>query len=95
MATQRRFATRAARATPVPTSTSRPLTPPIQLANVYAFDDLEQVDTVWEGQRPGYVYGRFGTPNHTMLEETLAALRARTSARANFLKRPTTIRRVP
>ena len=74
MATQRRFATRAARATPVPTSTSRPLTPPIQLANVYAFDDLEQVDTVWEGQRPGYVYGRFGTPNHTMLEETLAAL---------------------
>jgi len=38
------------------------------------FDDLEQVDAVWEGDRPGYVYGRFGTPNHTMLEATLAAL---------------------
>ena len=41
---------------------------------MYVFDDLAQVDAVWESRRPGYVYGRFGTPNHTMLEETLAAL---------------------
>ncbi|MBI3457893.1 MAG: aminotransferase class I/II-fold pyridoxal phosphate-dependent enzyme [Candidatus Rokubacteria bacterium] len=69
-----RFATRAARAVPHPVSASRPLTPPIHLASVYVFDDLTQVDAVWEGQRPGYIYGRFGTPNHTMLEETLATL---------------------
>jgi cystathionine gamma-synthase len=69
-----RFATRAARAAPPPPSASRPLTPPIHLANVYVFDDLAQVDAVWEGQRPGYIYGRFGTPNHTMLEATLAGL---------------------
>ena len=69
-----RFATRAARAVPHPASVSRPLTPPIYLANVYVFDDLAQVDAVWEGQRPGYIYGRFGTPNHTMLEATLAGL---------------------
>ncbi|HSE94599.1 MAG TPA: aminotransferase class I/II-fold pyridoxal phosphate-dependent enzyme [Methylomirabilota bacterium] len=69
-----RFATRAARGMPPPASVSRPLTPPLHLANVYVFDDLEQVDAVWESRRPGYVYGRFGTPNHTMLEETLAAL---------------------
>jgi len=69
-----RFATRAARAVPPPPSVSRPLTPPIHLANVYAFDDLAQVDAVWEGRDPGYVYGRFGTPNHTMLEGTLARL---------------------
>jgi cystathionine gamma-synthase len=69
-----RFATRAARSTPPPVSASRPLTPPLHLANVYVFDDLEQVDAVWERRRPGYVYGRFGTPNHTMLEDTLAAL---------------------
>jgi len=74
MTTKGRFATRAARATAPPVSASRPLTPPIHLANVYVFDDLEQVDAVWEGHRSGYVYGRFGTPNHTMLEETLAAL---------------------
>lgn len=74
MTTEPRFATRAARAVAPPQSASRPLTPPIHLANVYVFDDLEQVDAVWEGRRPGYVYGRFGTPNHTMLEETLAGL---------------------
>ncbi len=69
-----RFATRAARAVPAPESASRPLTPPIHLANVYVFDDLAQVDAVWDGTQRGYVYGRFGTPNHTMLEETLASL---------------------
>jgi cystathionine beta-lyase/cystathionine gamma-synthase len=69
-----RFATRAARAAPPPRSASTPLTPPVHLANVYVFDGLDQVDAVWEGREPGYVYGRFGTPNHTMLEDTLAAL---------------------
>jgi cystathionine gamma-synthase len=74
MARRPRFATRAARGARPPASVSRPLTPPIHLANVYAFDDLAQVDAVWEHRRPGYVYGRFGTPNHTMLEDTLADL---------------------
>jgi cystathionine beta-lyase/cystathionine gamma-synthase len=46
----------------------------VHLANVYVFDDLDQVDAVWEGRTGGFVYGRFGTPNHTMLEDTLAAL---------------------
>jgi cystathionine gamma-synthase len=71
---QLRFATRSARATSQPPSASIPLTPGIHLANVYVFDDLNQVDNVWEGRQAGYVYGRFGTPNHTILEETLAAL---------------------
>ncbi len=69
-----RFATRAARACPAPASSSAALTPPIHLANVYTFQSLAHVDAVWEGREPGYVYGRFGTPNHTMLEATLAAL---------------------
>jgi cystathionine beta-lyase/cystathionine gamma-synthase len=69
-----RFATRAARGAGMPSSVSRPLAPAVHLANVYVFDDLDQVDAVWEGREPGYVYGRFGTPNHTVLEETLAAL---------------------
>jgi cystathionine beta-lyase/cystathionine gamma-synthase len=74
VSTKPRFATRAARATPFPRSASRPLVPGLHLSNVYVFDDLEQVDDVWEGRAAGYVYGRFGTPNHTMLEDTLAAL---------------------
>jgi cystathionine beta-lyase/cystathionine gamma-synthase len=55
-------------------SASRPLTPPIYQTNVFVFDDMETVDAVWESERPGFVYGRFGTPNHAMLESMLAAL---------------------
>ena len=69
-----RFATRAVRAAPPAPSVSRPLTPPIYLASVYTFESLEQVDAVWDGHQPGFVYGRFGTPNHAMLEATLADL---------------------
>jgi cystathionine gamma-synthase len=69
-----RFATRTVRAAPPPDSGSKPLTPPVHLANVYVFENLDQVDAVWEGRESGYVYGRFGTPNHTMLEETVATL---------------------
>jgi cystathionine gamma-synthase len=55
----------------------------VHLANVYVFDDSRQVDSVWEGRETGYVYGRFGTPNHTMLEETLADLEGGESALAS------------
>ena len=74
MSARLRLATRTARAAPSPESASKPLVPAIHLANVYVFEDLAQVDAVWEGREAGYVYGRFGTPNHTILEDTLAAL---------------------
>lgn len=69
-----RFATQTARGALAPRSASKPLIPAVHLANVYVFESLEEVDAVWEGRESGYVYGRFGTPNHTMLEDTLAAL---------------------
>jgi cystathionine beta-lyase/cystathionine gamma-synthase len=55
-------------------SSSRPLTPPIYQTNVYVFEDMDTVESVWEGKRPGFVYGRYGTANHTMLEDLVAAL---------------------
>jgi len=55
-------------------SASRPLTPPIYQTNVYVFEDMETVESVWENKRPGFVYGRYGTANHAMLEELVAAL---------------------
>lgn len=57
----------------VPSGT-RPLTPPIYQTNVYVFADMETVESVWDGKAPGYVYGRYGTANHTMLEDLVAAL---------------------
>jgi cystathionine beta-lyase/cystathionine gamma-synthase len=55
-------------------SRSRPLTPPIYQTNVYVFEDMDAVEAVWEGKEPGFVYGRYGTGNHQMLEEMVAAL---------------------
>ena len=55
-------------------SASRPLTPPIYQTNVYVFEDMDMVESVWEQKKPGFVYGRYGTANHTMLEELVATL---------------------
>lgn len=55
-------------------SASRPLTPPIYQTSVYAFEDMETVESVWEAKTAGYVYGRYGTANHTMIEELVAGL---------------------
>jgi cystathionine beta-lyase/cystathionine gamma-synthase len=55
-------------------SASRPLTPPIYQTNVYVFEDMDTVESVWEQKTPGFVYGRYGTANHTMLEDLVAAL---------------------
>jgi cystathionine beta-lyase/cystathionine gamma-synthase len=55
-------------------SASRPLTPPIYQTNVFVFEDMDSVESVWEHKTPGFVYGRYGTANHVMLEELVAAL---------------------
>jgi cystathionine beta-lyase/cystathionine gamma-synthase len=55
-------------------SASRPLTAPIYQTNVYVFEDMETVESVWESKTPGFVYGRYGTGNHAMLEALVAGL---------------------
>lgn len=69
-----RFPTLVARGGQPAPGVTRPLTPPIYQTSVFVFDDLERVDAVWEGREPGFIYGRFGTPNHAELEETVARL---------------------
>ncbi len=68
------FHTLAARGGRDVASASRPLTAPIYQTNVYVFEDMETVESIWEGKTPGYVYGRYGTGNHTMLEDLVARL---------------------
>ena len=69
-----RFETFVARGGRDVASASRPLTPPIYQTSVYAFEDMQAVESVWDHKTPGFVYGRYGTGNHTMLEELVAAL---------------------
>jgi cystathionine gamma-synthase len=51
----------------------RPINPAIHQATVYAFDSLEELESVYQNE-PGYFYYRNGHPNAAALEETLAVL---------------------
>jgi cystathionine gamma-synthase len=53
----------------------RPVNPAIHQATVYAFDSLEELERVYDGE-PGHIYYRNGHVNSGVLEETLAALEA-------------------
>lgn len=65
------IAARGGRQAPSP---NRPLSPPIYQTSVYTFESLDEVDLVWEEEKDGFIYGRYGTPNTAMLEDLLAAL---------------------
>ena len=54
---------------------STPVAPPISLASVHAFDDLDLLLDAYHGKRSAYAfYRRFGHENGRQLEETMAAL---------------------
>lgn len=73
-------ATRCVRsAVPTPGST-QPLVAALDASVVYRVDSLEQVDAVYEGRQPGYVYARDGHPNLTQLCRKVAELEDAQSA---------------
>ncbi|HEX7125607.1 MAG TPA: PLP-dependent transferase [Thermodesulfobacteriota bacterium] len=55
-------------------SVTRPHAPPIVPAAVHEFEGLGQVDDLYEGRAPGYIYYRNGGPNQAALEAAVAAL---------------------
>jgi len=52
----------------------QPLVPSLAQTAVFAFDSLEQLEAVWTGERPGYIYTRMGNPNLEELAQAVAAL---------------------
>ena len=72
---KRHMATRAAHAgTPSPRQDYIPTVTPIHPSVTYVYDRMEDLDGVFAGTRPGYVYGRYGNPTVTALEEVVADL---------------------
>jgi len=55
-------------------SGSTPSVMPIHQTSVYDFPDLEQVDEIFDHRKPGFIYGRYGLPNHAAFEEIAAKL---------------------
>ena len=55
-------------------SVTEPLAPPIWPAAAFAYRDLETMEAILAGEQPGFVYARYGVPNHVQLERALAKL---------------------
>jgi len=53
---------------------SRPEVPPIYATSVFSFERLEDMDKVFEGKSPGFIYSRIENPTNKLLEDTLAEL---------------------
>jgi len=54
-----------------PESVSRSKSLPITMTSVFAFDDVETLDQVYEGKAKGYIYTRNGNPVHDALAEIM------------------------
>jgi len=51
-----------------------PVSTPIYSSVGYLYDSMEDLDGVFAGERPGYVYPRYGSPTVAALEEAVATL---------------------
>ena len=63
---------RAARS--LPPGEGQPVVPPLVQSVAFDYGSAAEQDAVFGGDRPGYVYGRYGTPTTAALERALAEL---------------------
>src|SRR5881628_2379322 len=63
---------RAARS--LPPGEGIPVVPPLVQSVAFEFGSAAEQDAVFGNERPGYVYGRYGTPTTAALEEALSEL---------------------
>ena len=59
---------------------TKPKVPPIYASSVYSFETLGDLDSIFDGEKNGYIYARMGHPNADILEQTVSALEGTESA---------------
>lgn len=70
-----RLGTRVVRAARrLPAGAGEPLVPPLVQSVAFAHGSASEQDAVFANERPGYVYGRYGSPTTAALESVLAEL---------------------
>ena len=75
MTAERRLATRVVRSARVlPGGAGAPVVPALVQSVAFDYSSAAEQDAVFGNERPGYVYGRYGTPTTAALEEALADL---------------------
>ncbi len=53
----------------LPQPTGQPVATPIYATATFTYDSMEEIDQVFGGEKPGYVYTRYGNPTVAALEE--------------------------
>lgn len=51
----------------------RPTSTPIYASATFTYDSMEEIDQVFAGEKPGYIYTRYGNPTITVLEDAIRA----------------------
>jgi O-acetylhomoserine/O-acetylserine sulfhydrylase-like pyridoxal-dependent enzyme len=51
-----------------------PVNTPVYQSAAFVYDSIETMDAIFAGERPGYVYTRYGNPTVTALEHAIATL---------------------
>lgn len=65
-----------------PAADYTPVVTPIAPAVGYVYEDMDQMDAVFAGTRPGYVYLRYASPTITAFEAAVASLEGAEAAQA-------------
>jgi cystathionine gamma-synthase/methionine-gamma-lyase len=60
----------------------RPTSTPIYAAATYTYESMDEMDKVFAGELPGYVYTRHGNPTITVLEDVIRLVESGAVARA-------------
>ncbi len=63
-----------------PAIENTPSSPPLYQASSYEFSDLDEVEAIYGGTRPGAIYGRYGGPNALHFESAIAELESAETA---------------
>jgi cystathionine gamma-synthase/methionine-gamma-lyase len=54
--------------------TGQPVSTPIYASATFTYDSMEEVDQVFAGEKPGYIYTRYGNPTVAALEEAIRTI---------------------
>src|SRR2546426_5360432 len=58
----------------------QPVATPIYATSTFTYDSMEEVDQVFAGERPGFIYTRYGNPTVAALEEAVRTIEAGATA---------------
>jgi cystathionine gamma-synthase len=56
------------------TPTGQPTTTPIYASATYTYESMDDIDKVFAGEKPGYIYTRYGNPTVAVLEDVIRTI---------------------